>query len=119
MSNGRLGSRTLLFTLLLSTLFATSCASNESKAKRVIEEYLKGQGVTHMGVDLFYTNPNFPDKAYTSATVTYNFANAEGKPQREFLGFILTRAGNEWRMERISGYTKEIREAAGYLAGGQ
>lgn len=120
MINGRREYRPLLFMLLLSTLFAAvSCTSNESKAKKVIQEYLKPHGVTDVGVDLFYTNPNLPDKAYTSATVVYSFASAEGKPQREFLGFILTRAGNEWRVEGISGYTKEQKEAADYLAGGK
>ncbi|MEK6323231.1 MAG: hypothetical protein AABN33_16445 [Acidobacteriota bacterium] len=83
----------------------------------MLEESLKAHGVTEIIVDLFYTDTNFPDKAYTSATLTYNFATAEGKPQREFIGFILAREGNGWRIERNTSYTKEQQQAAKYLAG--
>jgi len=100
-------------------LLATSCSSDKSKAKSAIAEYLKNQGTTSLNVDLFYTDPNFPDKAYTSATVTYNFASSRGTPQRDFLGFILARDGNNWRIERPSVYTKEEQKAAMYLAGGK
>ena len=103
----------------LASLFATSCSSNESKAKDVIAEYLKGQGAKDITVDLFHTSPSFPDKAYASATVTYSFAGGEGKPQREFLGFVLARAGNGWRIERTTGYAKEPQRADVLLAGGK
>lgn len=109
----------LLLLASLASLFATGCSSNESRAKKLIEEYLKGQGAANITVDFFYTNASFPDKAYTSATVTYSFGSAEGKPQREFLGFILTREGDAWRIERTSGYTKERQKADTYLAGGK
>ena len=109
----------LLLLASLASLFSTACSSNESKAKKLIEEYLKGQGAANITVDFFYTNPAFPDKAYTSATVTYSFGSGEGKPQREFLGFILTRAGEGWRIERTSGYAKEKTKADTYLAGGK
>lgn len=109
-----------LFVLCLGTpLVMTSCSSNESKAKKAIEEHLKGQGATNIAMDLFYTDKNSPDKAYTSATITYNFASSSGNPQREFLGFILARDGNSWRIEKDSGYTKEADQAARYLAGGK
>jgi hypothetical protein len=97
----------------------TSCSSNQSKAKKAIEEYLKGQGATNIVMDLFYTNKSSPDKAYTSATITYNFASSSGNPQREFLGFILARDGDGWRIEKDSGYTKEEAQAARFLAGGK
>lgn len=107
-------------TVSMSLIFAaTSCSSGESKSKKVIAEYLKNQGVTDIIVDTFYTDPAFPDKAYTSATITYNFVGGDGKPQREFLGFILTRADSDWRVERFESYTKDKQEAARYLSGGK
>ena len=122
MTSGRLRSRTFVLTLLvcLGTAFATtSCSSNESKAKKVIQEYMKSQGITDLTVDSFFTDPNIPGKAYTSATVTYNFASAGGNPQREFLGFILTQENNGWRIERTTSYTKDQQQAAKFLAGGK
>jgi len=104
----------------LSTVFATtSCSTNESKAKKVIQEYMKNQGITDLTVDSFFTDPKIPGKAYTSATVTYNFASSGGNPQREFLGFILTQESNGWRIERTTSYTKDQQQAAKYLAGGK
>jgi hypothetical protein len=122
MTNGRLRNRTFALTLLvcLGTVFATtSCSTNESKAKKVIQEYMKNQGITDLTLDSFFTDPNFPGKAYTSATVTYNFATSGGNPQREFLGFILTQEGNGWRIERTAPYTKDQQQAAKFLAGGK
>ena len=122
MTSGRLRSRAFVLTLLvcMGTVFATtSCSTNESKAKKVIQEYMKNQGITDLTVDSFFTDPNTPGKAYTSATVTYNFASSGGNPQREFLGFILTQEGNGWRIERATSYTKDQQQAAKYLAGGK
>ena len=122
MTNGRLRNRTFFFILLLclGTVFsATACSSNESKAKKLIQEYMKNQGMTDLIVDSFITDPNVPGKAYTSATVTYNFASSGGNPQREFLGFILTQEGAGWRIERIASYTKDQQQAAKLLAGGK
>jgi hypothetical protein len=101
-------------------VFATSaCSSNESKAKKLIQERMKNQGITDLQVDSFFTSKEVPGKAYTSATVTYNFATSGGNPQREFLGFILAREGSGWRIERSAGYTKDEQQAAKYLAGGK
>lgn len=102
--------------MLLSTV---SCSGNEAKAKKAIQEYLTNQGVVELAVDLFYTDPSLPDKAYASATATYNFAGSEGKPKREFLGYVLTREGTGWKVERNVSYTTERQKAATYLAGGK
>ena len=104
---------------LATLLGMTSCANNEGKAKKAVEEYLKNQGATKVVMDLFYTNKDYPDKAYASATITYNFASSSGNPQREFLGFILARDGDGWRIEKNASYTKEEDQAARYLAGGK
>jgi len=122
MISERLRSRTFVLTLLvcLGLVFvATSCSTNESKAKQVIQEYMKNQGITDLTVDSFFTDPKIPGKAYTSATVTYNFASSGGNPQREFLGFILTQESNGWRIERTTSYTKDQQQAAKLLAGGK
>ena len=122
MTNGRLRIRTFAFTLLLclGTVFSTtSCSTNEAKAKKVIQEYMKNQGITELIMDSFFTDPKFPGKAYTSATVTYNFASSGGNPQREFLGFILTQEGDGWRIERATSYTKDKVQAAKLLEGGK
>ena len=105
------------FLLCLNVLFFTSCSSNEAKAKKVIQEYLKNQGVSDLQMDSFFTDPNFPGKAYTSATVTYNFASSGGNPQREFLGFIMAQEGNGWRIERPAAYTKNQEQASKFLSG--
>ena len=78
---------------------------------------MKNQGMTDLKMDSFFTNPKFPDKAYTSATVTYNFASSGGNAQKEFLGFILAREGSGWRIERSTAYTKDEQQAAKYLSG--
>jgi len=104
------------FGMLLSTV---SCSGNEVKAKKALQEYLKGQGVTDLTVDLFYTDPTLPDKAYVSATATYNFAGSEGKLKREFLGYVLAREGSGWKVEHNVSYTTERQKAATYLAGGK
>src|SRR5213083_3395903 len=119
MTNGRFRNRVVAFALLIlsagAVIATVSCSSNESKVKKLLQESLKAHGVTDVVVDLFYTDPDLPDKAYTSATLTYNFATAEGKPQREFIGFILAREGDGWRIERNVSYTKEPQQAAKYL----
>lgn len=102
--------------MLLSTV---SCSGNEAKAKKAIQEYLKNQGVIELTVDLFYTDPNLPDKAYASATATHNFAGSDGKQKREFLAYVLTREGTGWKVERNVSYTTEPQKAANYLAGGK
>jgi hypothetical protein len=123
MINRHSQTRTAVFALFVlcfvTPLVMTACSSNKTKAKKAVEEYVKGQGATNIIIDLFYSNKNSPDKAYTSATITYNFASASGNPQREFLGFILTRDGEGWAIDKNAAYTKQEDEAARYLAGGR
>jgi len=120
MNKGRSQSRIIVGALALACLCATlsviGCSSDKSKAKELIAEYMKGQGVTDISIDVFHTSHNYPDKAYTSATITYNFASSDGKPQREFLGFVLNRAGNDWHIERNASYTHEEEKAEKFLA---
>jgi hypothetical protein len=118
--NEKSNRRVLFASLLcLGVLLLTSCSSNEAKAKKLIQEYMKNQGITDLQVDSFFTDSNIPGKAYTSATVTYNFASSGGNPQREFLGFILAKEGSGWRIERTATYTKTQEQASKFLAGGK
>src|SRR2546426_4112563 len=113
--NNRFDTRSFFLFLTLicvASLFVSACSSNKSKAKAVIAEYMKNQGTTDLTLDLFYTDPNFPDKAYASATATYNFASSKGTPQKDHLGFILARDGDGWRIERTSGHTTEEQKAS-------
>jgi hypothetical protein len=112
--------RAIIFALsmcLVTIVFFSSCASNESKAKKVIQEHLKNQGITDLTMDSFFTSPSVPGKAYTSATVTYNFATSDGRPQKEFLGFVLDKEGSGWRIERTAGYTKDEQQAIKFMQG--
>lgn len=78
---------------------------------------MKNQGIKDLQMDSFFISKDSPGKAYTSATVTYNFSSSGGNAQREFLGFILAREGDGWRIERSAGYTKDEQQAAKYIAG--
>ncbi|HSB08256.1 MAG TPA: hypothetical protein VLM38_02000 [Blastocatellia bacterium] len=109
----------VLFACVISTLVMTACSSDKSKAKALVAQYLAGQGTTDIVIDFFHQSRNSPDKAYTGATVTYNFATSSGKPQREFLGFVLARSGDGWRIERNTSYTTEPDKAELYIAGGK
>jgi len=120
MINARPRSNAIVSTLILclGVVFATtSCSTNESKAKRAIQEYMKNQGVRDLTMDSFFVDPNSSGRAYASATVTYNFASSGGNPQREYLGFILAQEGDGWRIERSAGYTKDQQQAVKFLSG--
>jgi hypothetical protein len=123
MTIGCLRSRSVIAVVFLAVLplllTITSCSNNESKAKKLIEEYYAPYGVKDVTVDFFYTDSKYPDKAYTSATVTHSFASSRGTEQREFVGFILAREAKGWRIESNSSYTKESQKAVVYLGGGK
>ena len=104
-----------LFACMLTGICA--CSSPSDKAKLAIEQYLKSQKIQDLKLDLFCTNPSFPDKAYASVTVTHSFSNAQGQPQKEFLGYILKQDGNEWRVEHSATYTTEEQRARDFVAG--
>ena len=110
--------RFVLFVLCALTMAVISaCSSASDKARLAVEQHLKNQKIQDLKLDLFCTNPSFPDKAYASVTVTHSFSNAEGKPQKEFLGYILKQDGREWRVEQSATYTKEQQRAMDLVAG--
>lgn len=109
----------IVFVTLTVALVMTACSSDKSKAKALVAEYMTGQGTTDIVVDYFHKSQKTPDKAYTGATVTYKFASSDGKPQREFLGFVLTKSGDGWRIERSAQYTTDDARAETIIAGGK
>ena len=103
---------------IIALYSAVGCTNQGEQARLAIEQHLKNQSVQEVKLDLFQPG-TVPDKAYASVTVTHNFANAEGKPQQEFLGYVLKREGQSWIVERSAGYTKEEQKAKILLAGGK
>ena len=95
----------------------SACSSSSDKAKVAVEQHLKDQKIQDLKLDLFCTNPSFPDKAYASVTVTHSFSNAKGEPQKEFLGYILKQDGPEWKVDHSTTYTKEQQRAMDLVAG--
>jgi hypothetical protein len=106
----------ILFSLSL-VLMTASCSADKTKAKALINEYLVNQGATDVVIDIFHRGQTQRDKAYTSATVTYSFASSEGKPQKEYLGFVLNQSASGWRIERNSTYTTDDNVAEQIIEG--
>src|SRR5215470_618843 len=100
-------------------LLTSSCSSDESKAKKVVQEYLQNQNTRDVQVDFFYVDRNHPEKSYVGVTATYNFATSEGSFQKEYLGYILKQDGNGWAVERNVSYTKDQTRASALIAGGK
>ncbi|HSO74413.1 MAG TPA: hypothetical protein VLU47_06215 [Blastocatellia bacterium] len=109
----------LLMLLVISGLAFTtgSCKTARSSAETTLEQHLKSPGIREVKVDFFHTDPNLPDKAYISATVTHSFAGRDGNFKKEYLGYILSRDGEGWKVEKGSDYTTNEREASTLLAG--
>jgi hypothetical protein len=101
----------------LTLLSGISCASRETRAQKAVEEYLKSQGLRDLKVDMVHTSKDFPDKAYISVTVTYNYATSDGSFQREMLGYILNKNGQDYSVGEAVSYTKDEQKAETLLAG--
>jgi hypothetical protein len=105
-------SRLVILLFLCGLALASgACRSTQSSAEKVAEEYLKIRGIREVAFDLFYSDPNIPDRAYVSVTATHGFLSSEGKTQQEFLGLILKREGEDWQVEKITAYTKDKNQA--------
>lgn len=98
---------TACLVLLVALITLSSCATKYAEARSALEEYLQNMNTRSIEIDFFHTNPSFPDRAYVSATVTYNFATSDGTFQKEYLGYILRKEGNSWKVAQNTGYTKD------------
>ena len=103
--------------MVLLAVAAVSCSRNDESVKKAIETHLQALGIRETNVDLFVEDPNDNSRAYASATVTYNFAKGDGQLQKEYLGYILKREGQDWKIEKTTPYTKEEQKAMQVLAG--
>jgi hypothetical protein len=103
--------------LILLSLGSASCSKNTESVKKAVEMHLKDLGVREVNVDLFIEDPNDKARAYTAATVTYNFAKGDGQLQKEYLGYILKREGQDWKVEKTTAYAKEEQRAMQVLTG--
>jgi hypothetical protein len=112
-------SRISLFFLLFTGLLIGSqaCSSGKAEALNTVQDYLKPHDPREVKLDSFYTSLDFPDRAYISVTVTYNFATGTGAFQKEYLGFVLQRAENGWTINKNTSYTTEESEAKALIAG--
>ena len=121
MQNKRPGvrlSRLLILLAVTGLVFtAGSCNSARSSAEKALEQHLKSPGVREVEIDFFHADPNFPDKAYISATVTHSFAGRDGNFKKEYLGYILSRDGEGWRIDNGTTYTINESEASTLLSG--
>ncbi|MFY9607146.1 MAG: hypothetical protein WAU45_00865 [Blastocatellia bacterium] len=113
----RRSSLSILLVIIGLAVTAGSCKSARSSAEKTLEQHLKSRGIREVKVDFFHTDPSFPDKAYISATLTHNFASSDGNFKKEYLGYILSRDGEVWQVEKSTGYTKEAGEASTLLSG--
>jgi len=113
--------KALIFLLVCAyaLAFATACSSNKAKAREVILDSLKDLNVRELKVDSFYTDSKYPNLAYASATVIHNFAGPSGEPQREYLGYILRRDGEGWKIQKLTAYTEDEDKARVFLGGGK
>ena len=102
---------------LLSLCLLAACSNTSAGISKAVEDYAKSNGAKEVVTDLVYKDANSSDKAYVSATITHNYADAKGNFQREFLGYILRKDGNDWKIERNATYTKDEKKAQQLLAG--
>jgi hypothetical protein len=95
----------------------TACKKSSQAIPQSLDNYLKSNGVVDIQVDYEYSLPSIPDKKYLAVTATYNFSTAEGKPQKEYLGYILKLVDNDWKIDRNTTYTKTEQKAKDLLSG--
>ena len=101
------------------SMLLSSCGGEVKDAQKAVEEHLKQAGVQDVKVDYFLKAADMPNKAYMSVTATWGFSTASGSPQKEYLGFILKKEAEGWKIEKNAGYTKESEQARKFLEGGK
>ena len=111
--------RSIISVLVLSALFSISaCDRQKSEVKASIDKYFKAFGARDIKYETYATDPNYPNKAYYSLVVTWNHANRHGEFEKEYIGCLLDRNGDNWTVE-VKGmpYTNDREQAISYLSG--
>lgn len=106
--------------LLISLLIISSCSSaKQQDIPSSLIDYLKNSGAQDIHKDYEFVSPSSTNRKYMALTITYNFSTAEGKPQKEYLGYILRQDNQDWKIEKNTTYTVNEQKAKDLLAGGK
>jgi hypothetical protein len=107
----------IAFFIVAISSMNVACNSEKRAAEASLEKFMKSQGVRSLDFGDFITSSATPGKAYLSAVATWNFADNKGNPQKEYLGAIMRKEGNDWSFERFTRYTKNSNDARQLLEG--
>jgi hypothetical protein len=92
----------------------------ERRARRALEEHFASSDpqFKNLKVELFHTNPQFPNKAYIAVSGVRESSPGNSAPQPETKGFIMVKEGDEWRVGAGNQpvYTTSAEEADKILA---
>lgn len=112
--------RFLLVLVAAAIVGLTGCNTQAKRAMESVDQKLKPMGVKKTEMGLFVVDPAAPDRAYIGVTATWNFADASGQPQKEYLGCALKKDGDGWQVEKIGiKYTDDKSKAILILNGGK
>ncbi len=107
----------LLSLYIITSFLFISCAGHITPARETLESYYKDMNLREIKVDIFCIDPNSPERAYASATITHNFANRDGNLQKEYIGHLLKKTGDTWQVDKKTTYTTKESDALILLAG--
>jgi hypothetical protein len=111
-----------MYKLLIISLLLVMSSCSSSKQQDIpgsLLDYLKNSGAQEIHKDYEFVNPSASGRKYLALTITYNYSTAEGKPQKEYLGYILRQDNQEWKIEKNTAYTINEQKAKDLLAGGK
>lgn len=116
--SGRVIPLFIVTAVILSAFTLQGCNRQKSRAKATLDQYLKAYGVRQVDYQTYATDPTYPNRAYFSVIVTWNHADHRGQLQKEYLGYLLDRDGDDWKVENKSmPYTTDKDQAVKYLSG--
>lgn len=91
--------RLLIVVMAAGFLVLSACDNQAKRAKEAVDQKLKPMAPKKTELGVFAVDPAAADRAYISVTVTWNFADASGQYQREFLGYVLKKDGDGWQVD--------------------
>lgn len=103
--------------LLFAVIGLPGCNHQKSRVKASLDQYLKPYKLHDVQYQTYATDPAYPDRAYFSAIITWNHADRRGALEKEYMGYLLDRDGNDWKVEKTMPYTQDQSEAVKYLSG--
>jgi hypothetical protein len=103
--------------LIFAIIALPGCNRQKSRVKASLDQYLKPYKLHDIQYQTYATDPAYPDRAYFSAIITWNHADRRGNLEKEYMGYLLDRDGNDWKVEKTMPYTQDQSEAVKYLSG--